>query len=241
MKIKLISDVHVEFHRDGGMHYCQTLPTDDVDLLIIAGDFGTLYTMDTTLEVLLDRFREVIYVPGNHEYYGSNVKHVNDHMRTLAAQNSNLHVLINDTTVVNGRKFVGSTAWYNVNENVIEMRKFSNDFNMISDMNFDTLQTLHDKCQMFLSDHVKQDTIVVTHFLPLEESVSQQWKGNPSNCFFVTDCSKLVQSREPWVWCHGHTHVAKDYQYGKTRVICNPLGYPREVGVGFNESLTFDV
>jgi predicted phosphodiesterase len=30
------------------------------------------------------------------------------------------------------------------------------------------------------------------------------------------------------VWIHGHTHTPCQYVVGDTRVICNPIGYPRE-------------
>ena len=56
------------------------------------------------------------------------------------------------------------------------------------------------------------------------------------NPFFVCDCEEIMKRREPAIWIHGHTHVAFDYFLGRTRVICNPIGYPRQGGekrVGF--------
>lgn len=240
MKFKLISDVHVEFHSDGGMHFCQTLPTDDVDVLIVAGDFGTTTSWEEPLQVLLDRFPQVCYVPGNHEYYGSHIDAVNDKLLQSGQRHANLHVLINDTVTLGDVVVAGSTAWFACTPDVVVMKRMSNDFRVIKDLTFERLEQLHDKCQMFLNDVVKSNTLVVTHYLPLEDSVDARWKGSPANCFFVTDCSNLVQSREPRIWCHGHTHAAKDYHYGRTRVICNPLGYPHEGGMSFNDGLTFD-
>ena len=34
------------------------------------------------------------------------------------------------------------------------------------------------------------------------------------------------------VWIHGHTHDEFNYVVGTTNVLCNPRGYPKEVGHG---------
>lgn len=52
----------------------------------------------------------VIYVPGNHEYFGCEILSNNKKMKSLA-KNSNVHVLINDSVEIDGVLFVGATLW----------------------------------------------------------------------------------------------------------------------------------
>lgn len=42
-------------------------------------------------------------------------------------------------------------------------------------------------------------------------------------------------------WFHGHTHDSCDYQFGRTRVLCNPFGYPDAVNREFRGDLVVGV
>ena len=45
---------------------------------------------------------------------------------------------------------------------------------------------------------------------------------------------EVIESAQPALWVHGHTHSSADYQVGDTRVVCNPYGYYRhEVNTEF--------
>ncbi|MFY1826333.1 metallophosphoesterase family protein [Myxococcus fulvus] len=68
MKLYAISDLHLR-HADN-KQALQTLPAFPDDWLIVAGDVGeTLSEMDFMLRTLTARFRQVIWVPGNHELW----------------------------------------------------------------------------------------------------------------------------------------------------------------------------
>jgi hypothetical protein len=46
------------------------------------------------------------------------------------------------------------------------------------------------------------------------------------------------------LWVHGHTHSSFDYKLGKTRIICNPRGYPGtfgDMGNDFNPNLIVEI
>jgi len=50
-----------------------------------------------------------------------------------------------------------------------------------------------------------------------------------------------LADRGPALWVHGHSHAPADCRIRATRVVCNPLGYPREHGVSFQERFVVDV
>jgi hypothetical protein len=50
-----------------------------------------------------------------------------------------------------------------------------------------------------------------------------------------------VKDNSPRWWFHGHTHESCDYVFGKTRVICNPFGYPRATNRAFRANLIVEV
>ncbi|NMO17191.1 metallophosphoesterase [Pyxidicoccus fallax] len=68
MKLYAISDLHLR-HTDN-RQALQALPAHPDDWLIVAGDVGeTLAEMELMLRTLTERFRQVIWVPGNHELW----------------------------------------------------------------------------------------------------------------------------------------------------------------------------
>jgi hypothetical protein len=54
--------------------------------------------------------KPVLYVPGNHEYYGAVMGQVIAEMRGLAA-GTDIHVLDDDELILGGVRFLGCTLW----------------------------------------------------------------------------------------------------------------------------------
>ena len=49
------------------------------------------------------------------------------------------------------------------------------------------------------------------------------------NYYFASDLDNFIlDNQNIKLWIHGHVHDPFDYKIGETRVVCNPLGYPRE-------------
>ena len=68
MKLYAISDIHLR-HADNKLAL-QSIPAHPEDWLIVAGDVGeTLAEMELMLRTLTERFRQVLWVPGNHELW----------------------------------------------------------------------------------------------------------------------------------------------------------------------------
>ena len=108
MKLWIMSDIHTELTRGWDLPEPHTRP--DFDVLVVAGDL--VPRMERGVAWLRERVtdRPVIYIPGNHEFYGADVDHTVDKARTAAA-GTNIHVMQNDAITIDGVRFIASTLW----------------------------------------------------------------------------------------------------------------------------------
>jgi hypothetical protein len=181
----------------------------------------------------------ILYVPGNHEYYGAiEADLVVPTLKDAAENNSyglNLTVLDNDTFTYKEVCFIGSTLWSNLSNPLdafIAEQRLS-DFRMPG-LTVDWYLKKHmysveyiEKCLQDLTAF--ESKVVITHHCPSPRSVDKKYKDNALNPCFFTDLDYLMESiNAPKVWIHGHTHTRFDYMIENTRIVCNPLGYPGE-------------
>ena len=100
MKLHVLSDLHTEFADFD-------LPETGADVVILAGDVGVgSGGLEWLQKQRLDK--PVIYVPGNHEFYGHDISLV-ERLRNNAP--SNVHVLDNQSIVIEDVRFLGSILW----------------------------------------------------------------------------------------------------------------------------------
>lgn len=240
MRIQIMSDLHLEFHRDGGQDFIDSLDPTGVDVLVLAGDICLGEKIPQVMHHFCGRYPQVVYVLGNHEYYGSTRERVRRSATRAANKNDNLHWLDNSSAVVNGTLFVGGSLWFRRNDRAPKWAL--NDFRMIK--NFESwVYQENVECIEALDKLIEPGCVVVTHHLPSERSVARPYKDSPLNPFFVCDVhQQLVKPREADFWFHGHTHSSMNYEVGHTRVICNPFGYlGSEVNHFFDDRLVVEV
>jgi len=198
MKFLVVSDTHLEFHQDKGKEFIDSLP--DADGIILAGDITTRFTLKPVVERFLNRFKDVVFVPGNHEYYGSNPARVNSILKTLEKDNERFHYLKNSYVELGEKRIHGTTLWFPEHPDIPPM---INDFNAIDGF----VPWVYRECevaQKYLHTHVREGDIVVTHHLPAKGSISSQYVGLTSNAFFLCDVEQTIRDTKPSMWCHGH-------------------------------------
>lgn len=100
-RIHVLSDVHLEF----GPY---ELPADlEFDILVAAGDIGPV---EHAIPWLARCGRPVVYVLGNHEFYGCEFGEVLGHARALA-RGTRVRVLERGRVEIAGVRFLGTTLW----------------------------------------------------------------------------------------------------------------------------------
>lgn len=244
MKIQIISDLHLE-HRQNEPPF----PVGSGEILILAGDIlcakylkknGPLKSVfENFLNDCSWNYKHVLYVLGNHEFYGYNYEGAKKTIKEYLP--SNFYLLDNDTFSYKDWHFIGTTLWTDFrNENALEMMEakcIMNDYKAIrigpNYRKLDPEDTLrfHKESKDYLLkqlETLKENVFVVSHHAPSYQSVAPQFKCS-ANGAYVSDLDNLIISH-PQIkhWVHGHTHHNFDYHIGQCRVICNPVGYPGE-------------
>lgn len=214
MKLTVISDLHCEF-----APYIIPNDIDRDSILIIAGDVCTqkqnLLEQLTTMGAL--DFRKVLLVLGNHDYWYGNLDWVPEGLPNKVS------VLQNSATIEGDIKFFGGTMWF-PRDPMAHLATETNDFEHIR--NFASEVYDHNRRFKESFEHiVDSGTIVVSHHLPLYQSVPVQHKRDRQS-FYVSPMDMYVNHYQPRMWIHGHTHTATRYMAGDTEIVCNPRGYP---------------
>lgn len=239
MKIAVASDLHLEMRNEAKaiirvIERCIV----DADVLVLAGDIISGAYIDKLLPDVLwafcSEYEEVIFVPGNHEYWHSNFNAVNGLLRQLE-QDMNVNVLLNEGVSINGVSFYGGPLWFNKSVHSEFYRPQWSDFNYIDE----DADEIYYQSALFRANFPDSVDVAISHHLPYRESVPNRFRDSPINCYFLNDVQDLMARSRFWI--HGHTHSQCDYERLDCRVLCNPLGAPREQSSKKYRPLVFEV
>jgi predicted phosphodiesterase len=235
-RILVLSDLHFEHHRDHGRSLARELDANGVDVVVVAGDLAPADMLGDALDLLCSTFAEtpVVYVAGNHEYYGAPRDKVHESIAGAMRAHARLSFLDCGVARVGGVRFVGAPLWFRRPPDAARSKQQMHDFAAIPDFESWVYEE-NARALRFFGTELRRDDVVVTHHLPTFASVAPRWRGSPLNAFFVCDVEELVRERRPALWIHGHTHESVDMMVGSTRVVCNPFGYVR-----LDENAAFD-
>lgn len=246
MRLQLISDLHTEFRKGKEVQTLQHLPIEKgLDFLVVAGDLcvpgyqGSLL-VDALFASLSEMARHVLYVTGNHEYYRGSKAWTEYKLKEGMARYPNIHWLDNSELTLDGVHFYGGTMWYPVGDGLNHMyaKQMADAFEI---ENFMWAELENALFTANLYKCVKPGTIVVSHHMPSPLTTPLEFIRSTLNRFFVSDQSYAMETLEPKLWLFGHTHTPCDIVFKKTRMVCNPLGYPSEAAGKPYPPVVFDV
>jgi Icc-related predicted phosphoesterase len=241
MKIQFASDLHLEFKEN--LNYVLAHPLEKAaDILVLAGDiipFTLQRLADKFFDDISGKFEYVYWVPGNHEYYRSNLTSAD----VTVSKNirNNLSLVNNQCLVWDDVQFVFTTLWGNISPmNEFTIQNSLNDFELIKIDNAplqpSDFNAMHDQALKFLTMALhplhprnmekKAPTVVVTHHVPTLMNYPPIYKGSALNEAFAVELYDLILERQPAAWIYGHHHFpAPSFQIGKTWMLNNQLGY----------------
>lgn len=256
MRIHVVSDIHLEFT---GMHCdLDEYITNNRDLLIVAGDLGE---GDNGVEWLKNqtKYSPVVFVAGNHEYYGHEIPDVDKVYRNLDKAVPDFHFLQMDVFEFEGIRIAGCTLWTDMNgvdgyhRRLTErsMADFSGAVRLRGNrFTADMSTQINHVHRNWLLDQENLD-IIVTHHAPSQQSITDYWleHGQLLNPAFAGNSDDIIKIHRPKFWIHGHMHSFLRYwhdgQFGEggTQIICNPRGYggSYQERTGFNDAFKITI
>lgn len=248
MRIHILSDIHLEF---AAFEPAQV----EADVVVLAGD---IHTGINGIKWILQSMpnRPVIYVLGNHEFYGQKLQKLLAEVREMSS-GTNVHVLEDDRIEIGNVVFLGATLWTDFRLNgdpvVAELiaQTGMNDFRRIRTLPAyrrfrpRDARALHAGSLSWLRSELGslrgRNTVVVTHHAPSPKSIPSKFHNDALNPAFASNLEPFIEDCGAELWIHGHIHHHADYTIGGTRVIANPRGYPSETHTGFNPALVVEV
>lgn len=107
MKLLVLSDLHVEY----APFQPDLRAVECADVVILAGD---IHVGTQGISWARDAFpdKAIVYVAGNHEFYGHHWTQLLDEMRDIARQ-KDIYFLENEAVTIQGVRFLGATLWTN--------------------------------------------------------------------------------------------------------------------------------
>lgn len=247
MKLHILSDLHL------GVQGLER-PCTEADAVILAGDIAR---PKAAVDWALGFGKPVLYVPGNHEFYGGHLDGTRHELQRLC-EGTHIHLLDTGSCVLDGVRFLGATLWTDFKlrggtvsrgEAMGHAQRFMRDFTHIraGASPAQAILTPQDTADLFaaharwLAEELAKPhsgpTVVITHHAPSPRSIHPRFAGSPLNACFVSDAEHLLEGGRACLWIHGHTHDSFDYLLHGTRVVCNPRGYAKN---GVNENPLFD-
>src|SRR3546814_21018449 len=100
LRLNILSDLHLS--QDG-----LALPDAAAYIVVLAGDIAR---PKQAIDWAQGFNPPVVYVPGNHEFYGSSMRATVAHLKDLSL-GARIHVLAQDEIILHGVPFQGATIW----------------------------------------------------------------------------------------------------------------------------------
>lgn len=255
MRISVLSDLHIDIHP-----YAPA-PDAAARVVVIAGD--VCERLDKSLPWMAleikARGHEVVYVPGNHDWYGnrafghtSTIDGDLPRAREMAAE-LGIHLLAEGEAItIDDVRFVGGTLWtdYAVSGDVSrsmaaadERSTGMNDHRKIRVRSnrysrFRPVDALHshrrhlEAIRSHFATPFDGPTVVVTHHAPHPRSLRHGEVQETIDASYASDLTAFIEHWRPALWIHGHVHRNHDYRVADTRIVSNPRGYVITSGRG---------
>lgn len=257
MKLRVLSDIHLEF--------CKFDPPQvDCDAVILAGDIGSSFN---GIHWSADKFGSsgvpIIYVPGNHEFYGWDMTKWTSEAGVVARERG---VILGDcsSTILEKEgeqpvRVLSATLWtdfalYGVNS--IEScgkatQRCLYDYTAIRKDDFaltwEDTRAISLRTQFWLKSAAKnakksgEKVVVVTHHAPSERSSALHFRNDPVTAGFASNMESFAEKYVD-CWIHGHMHNSSWYNIGNCLVVANPRGYkPPVENPNFDDKLVIEV
>lgn len=250
--IRVLSDLHLEQYLGQRESWLSDkfIPADLLDkdsVLVLAGDISSKpEQLFKFIESTAKRFQRIIFIPGNHEFYGHEMStwsfDVESRLKNI--ENVRFETMGVGYEEMNGVRFIFTTLWADGGPDKQDWKNvelYLRDFYVIrrdsKRFTVPDMIAIHkgqkEKVKEYLAQPFDGKTVVISHHMPSYRLCHPRF-GNSANGGFASNCDDiLAYDNAPNLWIHGHTHDTIDTRLWKTRIVCNPSGYYMETSSPF--------
>jgi Icc-related predicted phosphoesterase len=231
-KFYFVSDLHLEFN-PSVKKLLESFP--QAEILIIAGDICPVYKdkgkrLKEFLLYAKDKYKTIIFIAGNHEYYGCEYKRdeVVEILKKISEE-TKTHFLHREKKIINDIEFIGATLWSRIEDRAIYQ---------IADFRSGVFKTKEDYIKEYIYDSdflrntleekSENTRIVITHHLPTYHLIHKRFQNSLVNSAFFTERLYTFNLNNVKYWICGHTHEYAKFRKDNTLLIVNPVGYKDE-------------
>jgi predicted phosphodiesterase len=247
LKLQIASDLHIE---TTDFTNSSIFIEPSADILILAGDIGSLYKIEqlrSFLEHVCKRFEHVIYVPGNWEYYKL---HYHDpllidtlvtRLEKLQHTIKNLHILNKHSVRFGNICIAGCTLWSDLKTHlpkfIVKIPEMTTSlYQEIFQNNLKYIKHMVSYCQ---DNNLK--LIVVTHHCPSYACLNGYKKTDKYVSLYASEIDILKKDMVD-TWICGHTHYNFDFVTpGGTRLVSNQKGKPKDNITDFYKDFVIEI
>jgi predicted phosphodiesterase len=251
-KFQIVSDLHIEYKNDE-IPDPLTLITPSADILILAGDIGSLYKFEQLngfLKKLCVYFKTVLYVPGNHEFYmvpNNNYEPLTfnnlvGRLYLLEKNIDNLFILNQSSVIINNICITGCTLWSKAEINIPHfIVRINGMTNQLYEQKYSSdLKYINKMINYCKSNNLQM--ITVTHHCPSYDVLNEKRASDKYVSLYVSKLDHLLTINNVHTWVAGHTHRNFDFiTKGGTRLVSNQKGKPRDNVCDFSKSFVVNV
>ena len=263
-RLQYLSDIHLEFHdkKNLGRISSEMFVKPVADYLALCGDIGMPERpgMLTFLKFCSENFKEVYWIPGNHEFYNygqkkkATVQEKLELCERICDGFKNIHFMNRTVRQVPGwnLRIAGCTMWTEIRpEDDMKVIMSMNDVRQIyksADTRIypEDIREWHTRDKAWLDGEIaraltaQEDMIVLTHHLPSHKLIHPKYEGHPLNFCFAANLEQLVRVPVRG-WLCGHSHTACEIQINGITCALNPRGYPGEDDTGFSREKVLEI
>lgn len=234
--IQFLSDLHIECLDD------DVNPLDFVtpcaDILILAGDIGSLYKIEQLLKFLKSlslHFKAMLYVPGNHEWYKVpnyiplSTQELQLRLEMLGDSIDNLYILNRSSVLIGDVCIAGCTLWSKPDCQVPPF------IVRIHDVKTKEYEQMHYEDLSYLKEIISYSSqknmklLVVTHHPPTYKVLDSVKRRKKYISLYANNLDYLLSKDKVNTWICGHVHTNFDFVTdGGCRVVGNQKGKAKD-------------
>lgn len=243
MYIYVYSDLHIEHQQEYDINtLIDTTNIKPKSILILGGDVCTLYyetKLNDFLELVCKYFVQVIYVPGNGEYYKPNsyrtisFSKLNQQIDNLSNKFENLHILNTSSIIINDYLISGCVLWSHITfelPNFFKISGFTKE--LYNRKNKNDINFIKREIEYAKNNNLKH--IIVTHYPPSKDCFKMFKTNDRYMKMYYNNLDHLFVNNITWIY--GHTHYNIDKQVKNTRLVSNQYGKHKNKDPNFSNN-----